>query len=192
MDTSRFKNVATDDSDGVTRMRLGVLGKHNAYVRFTSVSTNSETPMTEIALAHWWNARSDVQKYTRTVPKGLNSKNLAPFIQKGLMSIFKPVMITIEIHRGGFVTITRDGEYVPFLQFNDPTFSYKYMGMAKWDDPVVLFYDCPLLAEDGSMPVSSSSCNNCLEGVTDKCSWLAEIKDQLNYCSIEPRMKVRR
>ncbi|KAL1381422.1 hypothetical protein pipiens_013468, partial [Culex pipiens pipiens] len=106
-DTSKFTNVKTD-ARGVTRLRFGVLGKQNAYVRFTSVSTNSATPMTEIALGHWWNTRSDVQKYTRTIPTSLDSVKLASNIKNGLMSIFEPVMMTLEIRSGGRVTVTKD------------------------------------------------------------------------------------
>ncbi|KAL9703546.1 hypothetical protein quinque_007064 [Culex quinquefasciatus] len=143
-DTSVFKNIKTDDK-GVTRMRIGVLGDKHAAIRFTSVSTNSETSMTEIALAHYDNTRTDIRKFPRTIPTSMNPINLGAFHLRDVMNIYKPLMMTVAIHRGGRVTVTKDGEIVPFLQFDDPSFSSKYVGFCKWDVPVVFFYDCPLL-----------------------------------------------
>ncbi|EDS28424.1 conserved hypothetical protein [Culex quinquefasciatus] len=143
-DTSLFKNIKTDDK-GVTRMRIGVLGDKHAAIRFTSVSTNSETSMTEIALAHYDNTRTDIRKFSRTIPTSMNPINLGAFHLRDVMNIYKPLMMTVAIHRGGRVTVTKDGEIVPFLQFDDPSFSSKYVGFCKWDVPVVFFYDCPLL-----------------------------------------------
>ncbi|KAL9696080.1 hypothetical protein quinque_015365 [Culex quinquefasciatus] len=145
--TSTFKNIQTD-GNGVTRLRIGVLGDKHAAIRFTSVPTGYTASMTEIALAYYDNNRTDIRKYSRSLlSPGAAWTNLGEFHVKNVMNIYKPVMLTVAIRPNGLVTVTRDGENVPFLLFNDPSFSFKFIGFCKWDVPVVFFYDCPLLVE---------------------------------------------
>ncbi|KAL9696046.1 hypothetical protein quinque_015331 [Culex quinquefasciatus] len=73
---------------------------------------------------------------------------LAPtlnYIQK--ISIFEPLMFTVEVYTNGRVTVKLDTERYPFIDVTDAGVSAKYVGFANWnaDDKAVFFVDCPLV-----------------------------------------------
>lgn len=141
--TAEFRNIK--QINGKILLRMGVMGEKNSYIRFAPNDfPYSNTQMHEIAF-HCHNACSTIKQYKRTSAKDKNDESTLVYLDSpNLMSIFEPLMFTVEIGNGGDVTVTRDNHVVPLLTANNTAISANYIGFTNWDVPVVFFFDCPL------------------------------------------------
>ncbi|XP_053688260.1 uncharacterized protein LOC128737609 [Sabethes cyaneus] len=143
--TGRFQNIKISKGK-VIQFRLGVVGPSDGHIRLAPVIfPYNNTEMHEIVLSGWWNTKTVVRRYTREQPdKTTNLKVLKEQASHGMLSTFTPFMFTMTVHPNGLVQLTRDDDFVPFLEFTDAKFSAKYIGFCNWENPLVFFYDCPL------------------------------------------------
>uniref|UniRef100_A0A1Q3EWJ7 Putative farnesoic acid 0-methyl transferase n=1 Tax=Culex tarsalis TaxID=7177 RepID=A0A1Q3EWJ7_CULTA len=142
----QFRNVEIEN--GTTRMRMGVLGDRNAYIRLAPTSRPySSTLMHEIVISHTINCETYLQRYVRTAPNSFYSHEWFKKINTmDWMSSYAPLMFTVEITKAGRVTVTRDYHSVPFIDETDSTVSTDYIGFVNWatNERVIFFVDCPL------------------------------------------------
>ncbi|XP_001863631.2 uncharacterized protein LOC6046425 [Culex quinquefasciatus] len=144
--TASWRNIKS--TAGVIRMRMGVSGNKSGYIRLApTVRPFDETTMHEIVLDFDSDNRSYFQRYVRGGPNRVHSFKLFKlnYIQK--ISIFEPLMFTVEVYPNGRVTVKIDTERYPFIDVTDAGVSAKYVGFANWDanDKAVFFVDCPLV-----------------------------------------------
>uniref|UniRef100_T1D4W3 Putative farnesoic acid 0-methyl transferase n=1 Tax=Psorophora albipes TaxID=869069 RepID=T1D4W3_9DIPT len=147
-----FRNVQISES-GVKSLRMGIVGRNDGLIRLTSARfPYNNIRVTEIVLAGWDNTKSQVRSFNQ-LERNINRRNnpivhtLEPTI--GLMSEYSTLMFTMEIDRRGNVRLIKDGERDPFLEFRDQTISSKFIGFGNRNFPVIYFYDCPLVYNDG-------------------------------------------
>ncbi|KAL9696047.1 hypothetical protein quinque_015332 [Culex quinquefasciatus] len=147
--TSDFRNVQT--SNGTTKLRMGVSGHQSAYIRLSpTLRPFKDTRMHEIVISYSAEHKTYLQRYVRSSPEKLSaSKQFEIIFTKGWISIFEPLMFTVEVSRSGRVMVTRDSERDPFIDATDVGVSAEYIGFSNWNanDKAVFFVDCPLEAK---------------------------------------------
>uniref|UniRef100_A0A9I3EI79 Farnesoic acid O-methyl transferase domain-containing protein n=1 Tax=Anopheles dirus TaxID=7168 RepID=A0A9I3EI79_9DIPT len=62
----------------------------------------------------------------------------------GLLHRARPLMFKLEVFDNAMVTLTKDGESNPFIQFGGNTVPPEYIAFLRFNADVVYFYDCPL------------------------------------------------
>ncbi|XP_038122590.1 uncharacterized protein LOC119771171 [Culex quinquefasciatus] len=142
----QFRNV--EINNGTTKMRMGVLGDRNAYIRLTSTNRPYySTLIHEIVISHSIACETFLQRYVRTAVDKFNSHLAFKKINTmGWMSFYAPLMFTVEITGTGRVRVTRDNEQLPFIDETDSTISTNYIGFVNWatNESTIFFVDCPL------------------------------------------------
>ncbi|XP_055592071.1 uncharacterized protein LOC129743872 [Uranotaenia lowii] len=151
--TEGFKNILTTP-ENVTIFRVGMLGKNAGHVRLSPKQLPYDgTAMNEILISGWSNTKTEIRRYTRSSPRSTSKVQVLKHQSSdGLLSEFRPLMFTIEIHPDGVVKLIKDDHVDPMVQFQDSDMSFSYMGFCNWDVPMVYFFDCP-------MQVDQRECN---------------------------------
>ncbi|XP_055537716.1 uncharacterized protein LOC129725675 [Wyeomyia smithii] len=146
--TKAFRNIETTTKN-VTKLRLGVLARNDGHIRLAPVEYPfNDTKMNEIVLSGWGNTKIEVRRYTRQSHHTRSeSQILLQQASNGLLSEFRPLMFTVEIQPNGIVSLTKDDDVDPLLQFTDTELSFRYIGFSNWDVPAIYFFDCPLEPE---------------------------------------------
>ncbi|XP_052563733.1 mucin-5AC-like [Culex pipiens pallens] len=142
-----FQNVLDVEVAGlkIRTIRLGVMGSNDGVIRLAPVEEPYQnTMMDEIVISGWKNTRNAVRQYVRSSPSKY-SKNviLVNQLSGGILSPNKPYVFTLSIVNDHLVTLSNDGEVLPFLQYTDTGVLPKYIGFSNWNSPVSVFYDCP-------------------------------------------------
>ncbi|EDS40076.1 conserved hypothetical protein [Culex quinquefasciatus] len=142
--TGAFRNVRRGP-DNSTEFRFGMLGDYNGIFRLSPVEyPYDNTQMCEIDLFNWISNVCEVRRFVRTSPSEItNYKQLMVKSGRGSMSRLEPFMFTLAIYPDGSATLTKDGATEPFLEFQDTTISFRYIGFADFSSPVIFFFDCP-------------------------------------------------
>ncbi|XP_062559374.1 uncharacterized protein LOC134224134 isoform X1 [Armigeres subalbatus] len=142
---SRFRHLK-ETKNGVKTFRMGVLGPNDGHLRIApNMYPYDATEMNEIVLSGWANTKTVVRHYTRNSPEvQVNQTVLREQSTIGMMSYFKPLMLTVDIHPGGLVQLTKDDDTRPFIEYRDRKVTANYIGFCNWNKPLVFFYDCPL------------------------------------------------
>ncbi|EDS40077.1 conserved hypothetical protein [Culex quinquefasciatus] len=142
--TDAFRNVRRGP-DNSTEFRFGMLGEYNAIFRLSPVQyPYDNTQMCELELFCWQTNICEVRRYVRKSPSEFTKyKQLQVKSGRGSMSRLEPFMFTLAIYPDGSATLTKDGATEPFLEFQDTTISFRYIGFSDWSIPVIYFFDCP-------------------------------------------------
>uniref|UniRef100_A0A8D8DR52 (northern house mosquito) hypothetical protein n=1 Tax=Culex pipiens TaxID=7175 RepID=A0A8D8DR52_CULPI len=143
-----FQNILDVEVAGlkIRSIRLGVMGSNDGVIRLAPVEEPYQnTLMDEIVISGWKNTRNAVRQYVRSSPsKYSNNVILVNQPSGGILTPNKPFVFTLSIVNDHLVTLSNDGEVLPFLQYTDTGVLPKYIGFSNWNAPVSVFYDCPL------------------------------------------------
>ncbi|KAL9696045.1 hypothetical protein quinque_015330 [Culex quinquefasciatus] len=144
--TANWRSIKRSTINGTVRMRMGVSGDKSAYIRLAQTARPFGDFVHEIVLGFFSDNRSYLQRYIRSSPSYVHSHQVFKLNYIKKISIFEPLMFTVEIYPNGRLTVTLDSEQHPFIDETDLGISTQYIGFANWNanDTAVFYVDCPL------------------------------------------------
>uniref|UniRef100_A0AAG5DA70 Farnesoic acid O-methyl transferase domain-containing protein n=1 Tax=Anopheles atroparvus TaxID=41427 RepID=A0AAG5DA70_ANOAO len=147
--TDKFRNVGRTHNSRY--IRLGVVGDNDGHIRFGRSPYPYDETVVEIVLGGWWNTQSVFRQQVRKRDHSFDNVLLKEASTPRVMSRSRPLVFQMEVFDNGRIQLTKDGERRPFLEYggNHQTIPMDYIAFTKWDVPMIYFYDCPLLNEDG-------------------------------------------
>ncbi|XP_053688261.1 uncharacterized protein LOC128737610 [Sabethes cyaneus] len=143
--TKAFNHIEITNKNA-TKLRMGVLARNDGHIRLAPDEYPfNNTVMNEIVLSGWANTKNEVRRYIRkSHHTRTDNEVLLEQPSNGMLSEFVPFMFTMEIQSDGMVSLTKDGDVNPLLQFKDAKLSFLYVSFCNWNVPVIYFFDCPL------------------------------------------------
>ncbi|XP_062717279.1 uncharacterized protein LOC134292261 [Aedes albopictus] len=145
-----FDHVGTGSN--YSFFRLGVFGRSDAIIRLSKVPKPYHNNIVhEIAIGSGLNNFIEVRRQTRFNTLMFTNHVLKQVPTPNVLSETEPFVMRMDFFKDGSVTLTKDNETKPFLEFSDPNaeVNFRYIGFSNWLSKAIYFFDCPMYNFDG-------------------------------------------
>uniref|UniRef100_A0A182RPT0 Farnesoic acid O-methyl transferase domain-containing protein n=1 Tax=Anopheles funestus TaxID=62324 RepID=A0A182RPT0_ANOFN len=141
--TDNFRHVGRTETSKY--IRVGIVGLSDGKIRYGNVPYPYEGSVIEIYLSGFINVNSQINRHTRSNNSEYINTQLKSILTPNVVSDMRPLMFRLEVFDNGNVTLTKDGQKKPFLEFMD---NYKlqldYIAFSASFNNVFFYFDCPL------------------------------------------------